>query len=652
MLRIKYWYAFFPVIVAMISGMMVLTGIPSALYGADSMLTVENEFIKIIVNNEAKDQGRFSVETTAGDPQNPSDNNKPLIYGRPIPWTSYTTVRIDGKNYIFGGESTKTQLRTNQTLNFGKVVSQTTLPEGVVTTAMFGPVKVIQSVTFFRNPATRVKDNVLIAYEVINEDTVAHDVGIRIMMDTKLGDNDGAPFRIGGNAYDAEIRFSGKDLFDYWQAFDNLVSPNVIAQGTIRDQESGIMPPDRMFLVNWGTLLDNPWDFTYTPDRSFIRVGEFEKDTALALYWDPERVEPGKSLWVKTLYGLGGVTLSPGELSLGLTAPAESYATSRKEFLIVGYVLNSGGFDSQNTIARFDLPAGFKVTSGETERELGLLPAGETRQIPVKVMLDNPAIGKQFIRFSVHSNTLEPNSIRRGFDVLAPPDIAATLQVPQEKVVTYNPYIDIVLTLTNPTQFGIENISTELTMDDHFLLPQFELRRKTIDLLSPNETVKVNWKVAVKESQVNNASISVGIESPATRPKFLTEKVNIGLPEATIRLEASKENIAADDYFYVWFFTTYSRSITDLSAQISYDPAMVEFLRWTPEAWLVQTGQVSDVQLENGIVTVTDVDKPLAMPLQRIFKLHFRAKQAGKTDMVLKQGETIRFVLPLTVETK
>src|SRR3989339_722475 len=73
----------------------------------ESLLSIENEFIKIIVNNEVNDTGRFAIETTSGNPKMPGDDNQPLIYGRPKPWTSYTTFQIDNKSYVFGGNTKK-----------------------------------------------------------------------------------------------------------------------------------------------------------------------------------------------------------------------------------------------------------------------------------------------------------------------------------------------------------------------------------------------------------------------------------------------------------------------------------------------------------------------------------------------------------------
>ncbi|HPU76195.1 MAG TPA: hypothetical protein PLG65_08470, partial [Bacillota bacterium] len=68
---------------------------------------MSNDFIKIVVNPGPEEAGRFGVETTGGDPRNPADDDLPLIYGRPLPWTSYTTVQVDGVDWVFGGKTTR-----------------------------------------------------------------------------------------------------------------------------------------------------------------------------------------------------------------------------------------------------------------------------------------------------------------------------------------------------------------------------------------------------------------------------------------------------------------------------------------------------------------------------------------------------------------
>ena len=327
-------------------------------------LFIENEFIKIIVNNNDA-IGRFAIETTQGDPNNLLDNNQSLIYGRPIPWTSYTTVLIDGVPYIFGNPDKRLKQRSRQTLNYGTVKFQRVSDESIITLCEIDGLYVYQTLTFFRNPNTNVKDSVLIRYDVANNQS-EKEVGFRIMLDTMLGSNDGAPFRMGKDVITSEILYQRKNLYDYWLTFDNLTSPNIVAQGLLQTSSETLTFPNKIQLANWGTLVDNPWVINYVENRSFIRTGEKEKDTALALFFDPVIISTNQEYTIQTVYGLGGLSLTPGELSVGLTMPKESAIGTDDRLLISGFILNAGGFDSHQTTTTFKLPEGFNVIQGET----------------------------------------------------------------------------------------------------------------------------------------------------------------------------------------------------------------------------------------------------------------------------------------------
>ena len=67
-----------------------------------SNIIVANEYISIIVNGGEENTGRFSINTTGGDPDRIGDENKPLVYNM----TSVDILhhhQIDGHNYVFGG---------------------------------------------------------------------------------------------------------------------------------------------------------------------------------------------------------------------------------------------------------------------------------------------------------------------------------------------------------------------------------------------------------------------------------------------------------------------------------------------------------------------------------------------------------------------
>ena len=70
------------------------------------------------------------------------------------------------------------------------------------------------------------------------------------MMDTMLGGNDAAPFRVNGSDVTTETVYSGSNIPQIWQAFDSATNPGVVAQvhSTNRETENLI----KVQFTNWG----------------------------------------------------------------------------------------------------------------------------------------------------------------------------------------------------------------------------------------------------------------------------------------------------------------------------------------------------------------------------------------------------------------
>ncbi|MFC1771662.1 cohesin domain-containing protein, partial [Candidatus Margulisiibacteriota bacterium] len=489
----------------------------------------------------------------------------------------------------------------------------------------------------------RIKDSILISYTLENTDNKPHDIGVRIMLDTKLGSNDGAPFRIGTRSITSEEKFGAASLFDYWQAFDALTSPNVIAQGSIRLLDEGIKPPDSMYLVNWGTLVDFPWDFEYKMGRSFIRAGETEKDTSLALYWNAKSLGAKQKRTHRTLYGLGGITLAPGELSLGLTAPAEIYSTSKKEILVMGYILNTGGFDSKNTVATFILPPEFKLMSGQNQYSLGLLRPGEEKQIPIKLKLKNKKPGKKRIGLKISSETLEKNEIYREIEVLSPPVVTGSLRVPKKQLVKYNYFIDATLKLKNKTKHKIGKLTASIDLDKNLELPFFEIKKKEILNLYPGKEVNINWKLKIKDPGNVKNNISAKVSSALFAQKKFTAYTKLSKPQQKIELINSKETIKAGDYFYLELNVNNPRVFKNLDLSVSYNNNMLKFNRISYSSWLIKSTQTGKVTQEPNLVMVSGLNNQDKNYEQKIIKIHFQAIKEGSADFILKKdGEIIK----------
>ncbi len=64
-----------------VAAVVVPAGAQAVQSRAGDNVVLENEFIAIIVNARDEATGRFSVNTTGGDPERMGDENRPLIYG-------------------------------------------------------------------------------------------------------------------------------------------------------------------------------------------------------------------------------------------------------------------------------------------------------------------------------------------------------------------------------------------------------------------------------------------------------------------------------------------------------------------------------------------------------------------------------------------
>ena len=615
-------------------------------------LRLENEFISIILNNEEQDKGRFAIETTLGDPKHQEDDNQSLIYGRPIPWTSFTTVKVDGKPYIFGNVSKKQQRRSGTSLNFSPLTHQSKTDSTLLSDTVIDGVRVMQRLSFARNPSSQVKDTAMIAYELVNETQETKSVGIRLMLDTKLGLNDGAPLRIGIDEVVAEKSFSQNKLSDYWQTFDNLASPNIIAQGTFSLPEQGVTPPDEIFLVNWGTLADNPWDFIHIAGRPFIRDGELEKDTALALYWNPIQLAPGETRRVRTLYGLGAVSVSPGELSLGISAPAEIPLTSDKEVLVMGYVHNAGGYDSYDTKASFIIPKGMSFTNGIYAIDIGVLHAGETRQLPAKLRLNRHITpGKKVIKLQVSSSTFDANTAERTIRIPGAPKLESSIQAPTLHHLSTGRFVPINVRLHNPNTYTLGPIDVSLSSLLNLKTPSIEAPKKTLKVLKPNATTTINWMLELSDTSQAQSDFEVTVKSALTSKKSMSHSLRI-LPEVSASdLLVSPRNPQVGDYITVTLNLSPEHLKSSGPITLLFDDSLVEFVRYSVPEFLRSSFEPTSIRIEPSRITLNTVPSPESKtPFS--FKVHFKAKQAGNHEWLSKKGTTITAVRSVVIQER
>ena len=615
-------------------------------------LSISNEFIRIRVNPGPQEAGRFAVDTTGGDPSRSADDNKVLIYGSREPWTSFSTVLLDGAPFVFGGP-TKRRAGANATL--GTLVKAPELTGDKIRSGVrCGDLEVTQELGFARNPTTRVKDAARISYQITNRGDKPHLVGLRVVLDTMLGENDGAPLRAGDKAIDSAMQLAGGDLPDYWQAFDSLSQPAVIAQGTLRG--SGLTPPDRLEMVDWGTLADSPWSFPFPTGAGFTRSGEQESDTAVALFWDPTPLKPGENRTYATLYGVGGVTLSPAQLSLGMSAPAEidyQYEEQRAVPVIV-YLENSGGFESRKTACTLQLPKGLKLAEGDARVELGNLKPGETKQLVWKVVPTGEAAGALVLVATAESENLEPNRIKRELIVNSPPQLALTLAGPKALAVSPenryspNPFEVKAMVRNQGAQVG-RNLVVALSLPEGLKLEDETSATRVSERLAPNEAQSFSWQV--RASGLPTGTLKVAARASAGGAKATDAAYLLDVPELTpeLRLHPARQTIPATTdgnptLLPISVKLAPARNFAGCRVSLKYDPAVLEPLYVSRGEAFVDSGRllspwsagrVTDGQISE--VGGQRLDAPaLNSPEVTLFTAVFIVKAPGETKLSLE----------------
>jgi len=455
-----------------------------------------NEYIVIVVNQNENSQGRFAVETTGGAPARENDDNKPLIYGRPNPWTSYTSLWINGEKYVFGGT---TERRAGDGAKYGEVIQEPTVENNqIITKTRFDNIVVEQILSIVKSSTTGLADSAQIQYRIINQGDQEEKVGLRMMLDTMLGENDGAPFRLGEDTISTDKLYYSKQLDDFWQAFDSVSNPQVTSQGSFIGPD--VSTPDRVYFSDWGSLADGVWDFDFNPGQEFIRKGEYEIDSAMAMYWVPEIIKSGETKTYITKYGLGGITIVPGILSLGVTSPAEvTLDENNQSFPIVAYLENTSEINARNVSIRVELPDNFSTE--QISRNIGDMAPEDISQITWNVRANNRnnLPEEMTYRVIVDADNTDSNEVERRVEFLGPPELNANITLMEEVEsvdgrLEPNPF-RIQAEINNSGETSLYGVEAELILPPGLVTASSEKSKKYLGILRQRENININWAI-------------------------------------------------------------------------------------------------------------------------------------------------------------
>jgi hypothetical protein len=305
--------------------------------------------------------------------------------------TNNTCVRLDGNEWLFGerpfrrldggpsGDWPGRWLERNARLD-------RPLRDGRKSVWVYDKQKihVAQTVGLVPGEQSGKLDTCLIHYRIDNLDKLPHVIGLRFLLDTFIGGNDGVPFLIPGGkqlcSTSMEFRRS-QDVPDFIQAREreDLANPGTIAH--IQLKIPGMEAPARVTLGAWpnpalgfGALQEKTlWEVPVLPIHS-IQPG----DSAVVIYWAEKTIAAGTSREVAFAYGLGNVASGEGGGRLALTIGGAFIPNG--EFTLTAYVNNP----LIGQTLTLDLPDEFSLVGGKARESVPALPAdASSRNSPV-----------------------------------------------------------------------------------------------------------------------------------------------------------------------------------------------------------------------------------------------------------------------------
>lgn len=320
-----------------------------------------NDYIKILCDSD----GSLRMRTTNGDPDNPNDNDKKLLFGTSF-GTSHTLINVDGESNQFDHISD-----SNMVFEFDSA-NKTHL-----TSKKYNGIDIRQNYTFVKSNATGRYDMLEIKYTLTNSDTVAHEAGVRIMIDTMLGDNDEAPFRVlNVGAVVTEKTFTGAEIPEYYQAFDNFDNPSVVSFGTFDKTSSN--KADYVQFISWVRSNTSSWELGTIDGAS---IG----DSSVTSVWNLKTLNPEETRTYKMYYGLGRfVADTSSELKLAgygdNTATINETNTGYEPSTVTAYIKNAGENTLENATVTINATSEMNV-AGEQTLNIGNLVPDEEKQV-------------------------------------------------------------------------------------------------------------------------------------------------------------------------------------------------------------------------------------------------------------------------------
>jgi len=276
-------------------------------------------------------------------------------------------------------------------------------------------VEVTQTVGLVPGAQSGKLDTCLVQYKIENKDSQPHRVGIRFLLDTFIGGNDGVPFLIPGSTRlcnTSMVFNTPESVPDFIQAreTEDLSRPGTIA--TIQFKIPGMEPPSRVILGAWpNTALGRPcvqektlWQVPVMSMKAMAERGD-KADSAVVMYWDDMSLPPRRTREVAFAYGLGNVAAGEAGGALGLSV-AGSFVP-RGEFTLTAEVRNP----LPGQTVTLTLPEGFEVVGGQSRQNVPAAAGSTISPVTWKVKA-GPREGKYTLKVQSSSGVSQTQPVQ------------------------------------------------------------------------------------------------------------------------------------------------------------------------------------------------------------------------------------------------
>jgi len=233
---------------------------------------INDGYLRLILNER---NGSFSLYFLF----DPETTRYEAMFNASIPAASFLSVNVDGRIYNLGESRT---FRTSYERSDGS-------PSLVFESSFL---KVSQIFTPVKTSNSPVVNGVMITVNVENKSNQRSSVGLRLLLDTHLGEGRGkVPFFTDSREITNETLIEAKSGEKFWLTRGERVS----LMGSFLSPFNNSRPPDYIHIANWKRLNDVPWKLRFYEGRSFNNLPYSIEDSAVCYYYEPSVLESGAS---------------------------------------------------------------------------------------------------------------------------------------------------------------------------------------------------------------------------------------------------------------------------------------------------------------------------------------------------------------------